>query len=147
MIIFTDAWAAQREEPSQAQSITNTLKTSSIYLRGMYSIPQHQSTLVFTRVIVMYVQHTNQKKGWRRCPSQRPFQEKKMTCALHGPKAKAHVVPRDKGVKVWLGGKTSHSFTLRVPDQMWCWANEGWGNGLQRCMLHLSRVGLSISKK
>lgn len=66
--------------------------------------------------------------------------------APHGPpsKAKTHVVPRDKGMKVWLGGKTSQSFTLRVSDQMRCWADGGRGNGLQRCMLHHSRAGLSV---
>lgn len=80
-------------EPSQPQPIANASKkkkkTSSIYSRGMYSIPQHQSTLVFTRVAFGARPHADQKKkGEDAVPASSLFKgikkkiNKKITCTL-----------------------------------------------------------------
>lgn len=64
--------------PSQSQTHQKKKKTSLIYSRGMYSIPQHQSTLVFTRIVFGAGPHADQKKkGEDAVPASSLFEEKK----------------------------------------------------------------------
>lgn len=103
-------WTVPRasREPSRhpaapTTSITNALKTSLIYSRGMYNIPQHQSTLVFffTRVIVAHLH----------VPIARRMRTLSQPAALSrgeiakGGWGKTRIVPRDKRE---IEGETAH---------------------------------------
>ena len=99
-------------EPSQAQSITNAFKTSLIYPRGTYSISQHQSTLVFTRVIVAHVHMPIGKKREKTLSQPAAFsrkrQQRKITrVLLTGPRRRLR----------------ENNLLARVSDQMRHWAD------------------------